>query len=273
MLLVLFKRLFGKNGSAQSPPDDERNAPEARVERIRAGEASRDEFIAAYKPYIAKVTSRFCKRYIDPSRDDEFSIALSAFDEAINQFSSHAGKSFLGFAETVIRRRLIDYVRREQRHSHSVPYSTFDHTDEEDQTINSIELKEAISRYNIDQEAEARRLEIAEYNLCLNGYGIAFSQLPDLSPKHADSRELLMSISRSFAADSSLFEPFVITQKLPIKEMCVAAGVSRKTIERNRKYIIAIALLHKGDYPYLQAYLQPLLSVGEDVGEEKEVRA
>ena len=54
------------------------------VELIRSGDASRDAFIQAYKPYIAKVTSRFCKRYIDPTRDDEFSIALSAFNEAVD---------------------------------------------------------------------------------------------------------------------------------------------------------------------------------------------
>ena len=35
-------------------------------------------------------------------RDDEFSIALAAFNEAINQYSSVMGRSFLGFAETVI---------------------------------------------------------------------------------------------------------------------------------------------------------------------------
>ncbi|MBW7476617.1 RNA polymerase sigma factor SigI [Paenibacillus oenotherae] len=273
MLLVLFKRLFGKNGAALTPSGDERDAPEARVERIRAGEDSRDDFIAAYEPYIAKVTSRFCKRYIDPSRDDEFSIALSAFDEAISQYSSHAGKSFLGFAETVIRRRLIDYVRREQRHSHTVPYSAFDSTDEEEQTINTIELKEAMHRHAINQEADARRLEIAEYNSCLNQYGITFAELPGLSPKHADSRELLMSISRRFAATSAQFESFTLSQKLPIKEMCAEAGVSRKTIERNRKYIIAIAILHNGDFPCLQAYLQPMLSQDEDNDGVKGVRA
>ncbi|MCQ6559019.1 RNA polymerase sigma factor SigI [Paenibacillus mendelii] len=269
MLLVLFKRFFGKQRSAGTSEE----SPEDTVARIREGLASRDDFIAAYQPYIVKVTSRFCKRYIDPTRDDEFSIALSAFNEAIEQYASHAGKSFLGFAETVIRRRLIDYVRKEQRHSNTISYSSFETVDEEEQAVNPIETQEALQRYSMQQDADARRMEIAEYDSCLMQYGITFAELPDLSPKHADSRLLLASISLSLAATPALFHSFEATQKIPIKELCVLAGVSRKTIERNRKYIIALALLHQGEYPYLQAYLQPLQQVNDSENEVKGVRA
>jgi RNA polymerase sigma factor len=273
LLLVLFKRFFGKHESALPAPSEKRSTPEQVVELIREGQASRDDFIAAYKPYIAKVTSRFCKRYIDPSQDDEFSIALSAFDEAIAQYASHAGKSFLGFAETVIRRRLIDYVRKEQRHSNTVPYSAFDTVDEEEQTVNPIETQEAIHRYQMSQEADARRLEIADYNICLGRYGITFAELPELSPKHADSRQLLVSIGYTLASVTTMFETLETTQKLPIKELCEVAGVSRKTIERNRKYLIAVALLYNGDYPHLQQYLKSVLSLQTDEAEAEGVRA
>ncbi|MBB3108683.1 RNA polymerase sigma factor [Paenibacillus phyllosphaerae] len=254
MLLVLFKRFFGK----QSRGASEFGSPEAYVARIHAGEASRDPFIASYEPYIAKVTSKFCKRYVNPACDDEFSVALSAFDEAITQFSPEAGRSFLGFAETVMRRRLIDYVRKEQRHLQSVPYSSFDTTDEDEQVINPIERQEALSRYGLQQEADARRLEIAEYNNGLKRYDIQFTDLPDLSPKHADSRLLLASIAMQLVESAPLFLSLEESGKMPIKELCELCGVSRKTIERNRKYIIAIALLWQGDYPYLQSYLQHL---------------
>jgi RNA polymerase sigma factor len=43
---------------------------------------------------------------------------------------------------------------------------------------------------------------------------------------------------------------------LPIKELLEVAEVSRKTLERNRKYIIAVAIIHNGPYPYLREYLQ-----------------
>ncbi|WP_229749979.1 RNA polymerase sigma factor SigI [Paenibacillus nasutitermitis] len=268
LLLVVFKRLFGKHGSDLPPQKNEKASPEMMVELIRSGEASRDAFILAYKPYIAKVTSRFCKRYIDPSRDDEFSIALSAFHEAMEQFSSQAGKSFLGFAETVIRRRLIDYVRKEQRHQHTVPYSSFDRLDDEGQTINPIEMQESVSRFQDTQHADARRMEISDYNHSLQMYDIAFMDLPDLSPKHADSREMLIAISRTLASSPGMYESLMETRKLPVKELCQMSGVSRKTIERNRKYLIALAVLQRGDYPYLQHYLEPVLSPQKEAGHQ-----
>ncbi|SFS48605.1 RNA polymerase sigma factor [Paenibacillus sp. BC26] len=273
MLLVLFKRIFGGKPDTSAVTLDTKITPEDMVEMIRGGEASRNDFIASYKPYIAKVTSRFCKRYIDPTRSDEFSIALAAFDEAIEQFSSQAGKSFLGFAETVIRRRLIDYVRKEQRHAGIVPYSAFDQDDEEEMTVNPIEMKEALQRYSVAQDVEARRLEISEYDSRLKQFGISFAELPDLSPKHSDSRILLISISKLLANAPELYEIMETKQKLPIKELCEMAGVSRKTIERNRKYIIAIALLHNGDYPYLQEYIQPQEPPQQEQPQVKGVRA
>ncbi|NBD26650.1 RNA polymerase sigma factor SigI [Paenibacillus glycinis] len=273
MLLVLFKRIFGGKHDTSAVTPDTRVSPEDMVERIRRGEASRNAFIDAYQPYIAKVTSRFCKRYIDPERSDEFSIALAAFDEAIEQFSSQAGKSFLGFAETVIRRRLIDYVRKESRHQGMVPYSSFDQDDEEDSVVNPIETNEAMYRYSLSQEADARRLEIAEYDERLQEFAITFGELPDISPKHSDSRQLLIAISRRLANDPVLYDNLETKQKLPIKELCEMTGVSRKTIERNRKYIIALSILHNGDFPYLQQYIKPEEPVQKELPAAEGVRA
>ncbi len=42
---------------------------------------------------------------------------------------------------------------------------------------------------------------------------------------------------------------------LPIKELLDQVNVSRKTLERNRKFIIAVALIFNGPYPYLKDYL------------------
>ncbi|MFC3341396.1 RNA polymerase sigma factor SigI [Paenibacillus abyssi] len=257
LLLVLFKRFMGKSGKADRVAERENEAPEMIVSRIQKGDtALQESFIASYRPYIAKVTSRFCKRYIDPSRDDEFSIALSAFHEAIGQFSAEAGRSFLGFAETVIRRRLIDYVRKEQRHSKSVPYSSFESQDEEDTVVNRIEQQQALQQFNIDSEADERRLEIGDFNMLLSGYGISFSELVDVSPKHADSRRMLIDIARQLAMNETLFEQLRSKKQLPIKELIALCGVSRKTLERNRKYIIALANVLNGSFPYLQSYLE-----------------
>ncbi|MFD0961281.1 RNA polymerase sigma factor SigI [Paenibacillus chungangensis] len=230
--------------------------PEQYISMIRQGdEEAREQFIAEYYPYIAKVASGFCKRYVDPERDDEFSVALLAFNEAIDRYDSLAGASFLGFSATVIRRRLIDHVRKEERHLRTVPYSSFD-TEKDEGTFNILELSEAMAVHEDNRIMEERRYEIIELGKELRNYGIAFAELPEQSPKHADSRELLIGIARLLASDAGLMKLLKEKRRLPIKELMEAGGVSRKTIERNRKYLITIALVLSGSYPYMNDYLK-----------------
>jgi RNA polymerase sigma factor len=242
LLLVLFKRFLGRSQSHR-PELTNAMTPEQQVERIQEGDLRlRNQFITDYQPYVAKVTSRFCKRYIDPARDDEFSIALVAFNEAVNQFSSSAGRSFLSFAETVIRRRLIDYVRKEQRFAQNVPYSSFDAYDDEDNIVNPVEIHQAIEQFEKQKGMEERQSEITDLSGVLSEFDIRFADLVEMSPKHSDSRQMLMAIGFMLAQDS-------------LKELMEIAGVSRKTLERNRKFIIAVALIINGPYPYLREYL------------------
>ncbi len=264
MLLVLFKKFLGKREPIH-PLHGDHESPESIVLRIQQGDIRmRNQFITDYQPYVAKMTSRFCKRYIDPARDDEFSIALAAFNEAINQFNMEPGRSFLSFAETVVRRRLIDYVRREKRHMQQVPYSSFDLEDDEDHFINPVEVHQAIEQYEKDRINEERRSEIIDFNSCLAEFGLSFAELAEVSPKHADSREILIGVSRTLAEDVQLMRMLIVKKLLPIKELLSMVDVSRKTLERNRKYIIAIALLLNGPYPYLRDYLQYKAHVGEE---------
>src|SRR5437762_369766 len=104
VLLVLFRKWINSSSQALKP-QQEAVMPEQLVEQIQNGSHElRDELIRQYHPYILKTTSRFFRRYIDPERDDAYSIALAAFDEAITGFSPEGGRLFLGFAKTVINR-------------------------------------------------------------------------------------------------------------------------------------------------------------------------
>ena len=43
---------------------------------------------------------------------------------------------------------------------------------------------------------------------------------------------------------------------LPVKALAAASGISRKTLDRYRKYIIMAVLVLDGDYPQLAEYLK-----------------
>lgn len=253
MLLVLWKKWVSASGFASRAPSE--NDPESIVERIHNGEAElRNELIVRYHPYIIKITSRFFRRYIDPQRDDAFSVALSAFDEAITRFEPASGRLFLSFAETVIRRRLVDYVRQESRHNGVIPYSAFEEN-EGDAPINRIEVDQAMDAYERAQSADERKHEIAAFTEELSAYGITFADLVRLSPSHQDSRDSLLRLGAALARDESMVRYLKQKRQLPIKELCLAESVSRKTAERHRKYVIAVSLIASGAYPYLQHYI------------------
>ena len=258
MILLLIKRLFGKTGAGGGARDAAQDAPESVVARIRAGDDGlRESFIADYRPYIARTASRFCKRYIDPSHDDEYSIALAAFNEAIDGYDGKAGKSFLGFADTVIRRRLIDHVRKEQRHARSLPMSAFEGEPEGESPVNAADTAGALDAYASERLRESRRLEIEALAERLERCGISFADLADRSPRHADSRALLLGVSAALASRPELMAAMERHGRLPIKELMECCRVSRKTLERNRKYIMAAALILSGDYPLLKSFLHP----------------
>ncbi|QMV43435.1 RNA polymerase sigma-I factor [Cohnella cholangitidis] len=256
MLLVLFKKWLNLTGR-ETRASNEEVAPERLVELIQNGnDELRNELIRQYHPYLLKTTSRFFRRYIDPKRDDAYSVALAAFDEAITGFSAEGGRLFLGFAETVIKRRLIDYVRQENRHASTIPYSAFDtDTEETAGTINRIEVAQSMDAYRLERSADERKLEIAALSEELALYGVTFDDLVTSSPRHQDSRAVLLRMGRRLASEESMFRFLCDKKQLPIKELCQAEAVSRKTAERHRKYLIAVSLIAYGTYPFLQEYI------------------
>src|SRR5690625_6874381 len=53
---------------------------------------AQNDLLKTYKPFVAKCVSEVCKRYIDPTRDDEFSVGLLGFNEAMLHYSSERGR-------------------------------------------------------------------------------------------------------------------------------------------------------------------------------------
>ena len=77
-----------------------------------------DRLIDAYMPFIRAETAKFLKRPPVEGSDDELSIAMFAFYEAIHGYFRIRG-AFLKYASLLIRSRLIDYYRKERKHLRS----------------------------------------------------------------------------------------------------------------------------------------------------------
>lgn len=206
-----------------------------------------------YQPYIAKCVSEVCKRYIDPKRDDEFSVGLFAFNEAIQTYSSDKGSSFLSFAKLVVKRKVIDYIRFVQK---TPATSSLDESYDEEKMENPAEIVAVNEKYQVEQEAWYRREEIADFKDKLWEYKLTLTELTEASPKHKDARESAIRTAKILYNDEELREYVQLKRKLPIKDLVKKVDVSKKTLERNRKYILAIFIVLSEDYLYLRDYLK-----------------
>ena len=250
---MFLSRFLGKHGAHSRT---EKEDLDHEIALAQAGNAEiRDSLLRKYTPFISRVTSKVCKRFIDPSSDDEFSVALEAFDEAILKYTTDRGSSFLSFADLVIRRRVIDFIRKEARHTGQLSLERREDGEEEsDQS--ALEAQVAMKQFQLDYEADLRREEIQHYKEKLQAFDIDLMELPEVSPKHSDARQNAISIAKTLVSNKELRASFLQKQKLPMKELMRDVDVSRKTVERNRTYIIAVSLLLLEDYQYLHQYLQ-----------------
>ncbi len=227
---------------------------EEMIASVQQGDKSLQNYLLkSYQPFIAKSVSEVCKRYIDPQKDDEFSIGLAAFNEAILSYSPDKGSSFLSFSKLVVKRKVIDYIRYVQR----TPVATsLDENFDEEQMENPIEIVAVKEIYQQEQEAWHRREEITDFKEKLRVYKLSLVELTEASPKHKDARESAIAVAKQLYNDPDLREYVYRKKKLPIKDLVKKVDVSKKTLERNRKFILAIFVVLNEDYIYLKEYLK-----------------
>lgn len=249
--------LVGDGSPLQEPIKESGADPLRLVVLAKNGDKdAREELIRQYTPFVMRVTAEACGRYVVAGQDDEASIALLAFHEAIDSYQTGRG-TFLKFSETVIKRRLIDYYRGQRRFGRETPLSDFVIEDDEGEEFCPAEMDAAILQHRHDVERMERQDEIRRYQDMLASYGISFSDLVKAAPKHRDAREAAKAVARYIAMRPELRAHLINNKSLPLKELDGMPGipVSRKTIERNRKYIIALTLIIVGEFDYLKGYI------------------
>ena len=216
-----------------------------------------NEIIESYKPFIAKNVSSVCKRYIHES-DDEFSIGLIAFHEAIEKYLPDRGESLLSFAEVLIKRKVIDYIRKQSKNQ-SISFEFNGTLQDDDSPGTAIVNELSLEEYKKKSDEESRKEEIQRFQEALKSFDLNMRDLIENSPKHADARKNAISIAQLIVGNEELKTLLSEKKRLPIKQLEESAKVSRKTIERNQKYIIAIVLILSGDFLYMKDYLKGVL--------------
>ena len=226
----------------------------ALVSAARGDSLAADELVRQYLPFIRAEAARAVRRGVSES-DDELSIAMMAFHEAVLAYERLRG-AFLPFAARVIRSRIIDYQRRELRHRGVL--SLHERGQEDDRELAQT-LDTGTDPIADHTERTAARQEIAHFALGLSEFGLTLTDIADNCPKQERTLRACHRALDHAKTDPALLEQTVRTKKLPITQLAAAAGVERKTLERHRKYMMALLLAYTNGFEIIRGHLGQMM--------------
>lgn len=217
---------------------EENQSIDSLIDKAKKDFLVREKIFHEYRPEIKSIASGICKRPLSWDNDDELSISLIAFNEAIDTYDESKGMSFISYARMLIHNRLVDYFRRESRFIHA----SLDMVGKEQQ-INEYEKEQACQEYRKNEANTNLRDSMELFDKVISEYDISLDDLVNVSPKHEDTRVTLMKVAQSLVQEPILLSKLKNNKKLPVKELMLYTGISRRVLERGRKYVIAIALI------------------------------
>ena len=229
------------------------------IRRAQEKSEAADAFIRQYLPFIRSETAKFLHSFPQDGQD-ELSIAMFAFYECLLAYEPARG-AFLPLAAVAIRNRLIDYARKEQRHRNTVSLNAPDSSDEPRTLEDSLPAEESAVEQLPDQLSTKK--ELAEFSSQLRTFGLTLSDVADECPRQERTMSACMAVLRYAKENPELLGELVKKKKLPLLRLVEGAGVERKTIERHRKYVVAILLAYTNGYEIIRGHLQGIKRKGE----------
>lgn len=215
-----------------------------------------DDLIRDYIPFIRSEATKFMSR-LCTDQDDEYSIAMMAFYEAIMGYERGRG-TFLSYAALLIRSRLIDHSRKEARHQGHISLHT-ENGEDDDRTLLDT-LADDHDHYETTATREATRQEIRELAQVMAQFDVNFADVADNSPRQDRTLNACAAAVRYAKENPKLLDELLRTKKLPLAQLVAGAGVERKTLERHRKYILAMLLIQTNGYEIIRGHLRHVLT-------------
>ena len=200
-----------------------------------------EELINRHMAFIIKKTGDFLGRYVSVENDDEFSIAIEAFAEAIEKYDETRGK-FLSFAGLVIESRLKTYAISQNKRNAELSLD---------------EMSENGSDF-VDNKTENTdlKLEIEEYGRELSLFGLSFVKLAENAPKHSDTRKKALWIAQKSSENEKIIEKTYKNKKLPVRDVSKYCEVSEKTVKTSKNFILSALIIRIKKFPELLSWIE-----------------
>jgi RNA polymerase sigma factor len=225
--------------------------PQSVIQQIQAGDNGlREQFIMDNVPFIKRVVRQVTHSFF-VEQEDEYGIALEAFNQAINHYKTSGEVLFESYARLVIKNRLLDWIRRQKQSPAMLSLSDCDSEE-------GIALAERLADPKSNQFQQNLEFEEAmvQLQLQMQLFGLNLTGLTDKFPRHQDSRLRCIRIARQLSEESALYQNLMQTRRLPCAELARRSKVPLKTIEKNRANIILLTLLMHSDLHMINSYIK-----------------
>ncbi|WP_157950250.1 sigma factor [Vallitalea okinawensis] len=193
--------------------------------------AYKSKVIEDHLPFIIHTITQVTGRYVEIENSEELSIGLIAFDEAMSKYHKDRGSTFLSFARLVISSRIKDFINKERNRAKVISL-------EQMTEVNGKGI--GISEVNFENEVAN---EINRWESILRKFGFDLEQLVDELPKHTDTRNNAIDLSKKISDDSEIVNHMYKKYRLPIAKVTLKFKTTKKIITRSKKFIIASVVI------------------------------
>ncbi|AOR23852.1 RNA polymerase sigma factor SigI [Clostridium taeniosporum] len=202
-----------------------------------------NQLIDQHMPFIIKSISDVTGRYVSCENDEELSIALLAFCEAVERYEKNKGY-FLPFAKLVISSRIKNYLKSQNKYSCSSL---------EELVEKGIEIQDEYL------EEEDNGLLVDDINILkseIMSYGFTFEDLVEEAPKQRATRENAINLGKKISEVEELTTFMEVKKRLPIKKVVLRFSVTEKVIKRSKKFIISVVIIFKKNLNTLKNWIR-----------------
>ena len=201
-----------------------------------------DQLVKQHMAFLIRTVSHFTGRYVSVENDEEFSIALMAFTEAVTKYNEDRG-NFLGFAKLVIESRLKTYLGKKRNESSEVSLEAM----QEDGIDFAEEKKE---------DNSSLHEEIIQYREELLLFGLTLEILADRAPKHSDTRKRAVTVAETASEDKETVEETYLKKKLPIRKVARLSNVTEKIVKGSKEFILSVLIIFVKQFPGLVYWIK-----------------
>ncbi|NLW79209.1 MAG: hypothetical protein GXY32_07355 [Ruminococcaceae bacterium] len=220
-----------------------------RIVRAKSDGGELDSLLRDYLPFVQGVIAK--QGYANVEYDEQLSVAMLVFVNCISQFDAEKG-NFLTYLGVAIANRLKDEGKKQARATRQT--ISLDDT-AADTAIQLASREAALQDYSVQEERQQIAEEIDMLSAALADYGIAFFDLEKVAPRQKRSRQLCAQLAHTILGDADMLDSLRRTKRLPARQLADKSGQSLKTLDKHRRYIMALVVILSGDYPSIQTFI------------------